>query len=74
MTTYRTDAGMKRRDEEYEFHRVEDIACDLCACQIQRSVDDPSVLWEPGPAWTEACTDRECRCHTWPLIGQRRND
>ena len=34
---------------------------------------DPAIVWEPERAWDEGCRDRECRCHTQALIGQRRD-
>ena len=63
---------VRRRDEEGDFHGLMPSACPLCGCTIQVAEDDPSILWEPGSAWDEGCGDRDCRCHTDPVIGARR--
>ncbi len=63
---------VRRRDEEGDFHRLLPSTCPLCGCTVQVAEDDPSLLWEPGSAWDEECTDRGCRCHVEAVIGARR--
>ncbi len=62
----------KRRDEEGDFHDQIEDTCDGCGCTIFRAADDPEILWEPGNAWMETCSDRDCHCHVDPVIGERR--
>lgn len=62
----------RRRDEESEWHDLVAFDCLDCGCTSYRAADDPDIVWEPGRAWEEDCSDRECHCHTEPLEGQRR--
>ena len=63
----------RRRDDEGDFHELVSDRCSECGCTIYRAKDDPQLVWEPGSAWDEACTDRDCHCHTEALIGLRRS-
>ena len=62
----------RRRDEELDWHDILPVACSDCGCTTFYAKDDPTISWEPGPAWDEGCRDRACHCHTEPLLGQRR--
>ena len=63
----------RRRDEFSDWHDILPAKCSDCDCTIFYAKDDPDILWEPERAWDEGCTDRECHCHTAPLLGQRRS-
>jgi hypothetical protein len=63
----------RRRDEEMELHEVLPAKCESCGCVSFHAKDDPEMLWEPGLAWEETCTGRDCHCHTDPVIGRRRD-
>jgi hypothetical protein len=62
----------RRRDEEGDFHQLERASCASCGCTSFVAKDDPSLLWEPGPAWDDSCRDRTCHCHSQPVIGTRK--
>ena len=62
----------RRRDEDFEWHDLTPVPCDDCDCTLFAASDDPSLIWEPGLAWEEACRDRDCHCHLAPVIGIRR--
>jgi len=64
---------VRRRDEEGDFHDVEAASCPRCGCGSLRAVEDSSLVWEPGMAWDPTCSDRRCRCHVDPVIGERRS-
>jgi hypothetical protein len=72
MTTEETKLPDRRRDEELDWHDILPTACPDCGCVLFYARDDADILWEPGPAWDEGCRDRDCHCHTQPLLGQRR--
>jgi hypothetical protein len=63
----------RRRDEEGDFHELVDGSCSKCGCMQFLARDDNSIVWEPGSAWDETCSDRSCSCHTEPVIGARRD-
>jgi hypothetical protein len=63
---------MRRRDEEGDFHDVLYGICPDCGCRFLYATDDPDVVWEPERSWDPECSDRECHCHTAPIIGVRR--
>lgn len=65
------DVEARRRDEEMELHDVLPAKCKSCGCAYFYAKDDPEMLWEPGRAWEETCTNHDCRCHTNPVIGRR---
>jgi hypothetical protein len=62
----------RRRDEEGDFHELVAANCPKCGCTQFLAKDDPSIVWEPGNAWDDACSDRLCSCHSDPVIGARR--
>jgi hypothetical protein len=63
---------MRRRDEESEWHDLEPAACPHCTCGFFVARDDETIVWDPGRAWDEGCTDRDCHCHLAAVIGARR--
>jgi hypothetical protein len=63
---------LRRRDEEGEWHDLEPTPCPSCGCTVYAATDDPAMVWEPGRAWDEGCTDRSCRCHVDPVVGMVR--
>ena len=63
----------RRRDEEGDFHQLEADSCSSCGCTIYRAVDDRELIWEPGSAWDESCSNRDCHCHMDPVIGLRKS-
>ncbi len=67
-------AGMpaRRRDEESDWHDVASATCERCGCSYLAAEDDPSIVWDPGRAWDESCSHRDCRCHTAPVVGGHR--
>ena len=65
-------ADIRRRDEDGDFHQLDQAACPDCGCTQFVAKDDPTLVWEPGSAWDEACRDRTCHCHEDPVIGNRR--
>lgn len=65
-------APARRRDEEGDWHDLVPEPCPSCGCALHSAADDPSLVWEPGQAWDEACRDRSCRCHVDPVIGMSR--
>jgi hypothetical protein len=65
--------SLRRRDEEGDWHDLEPTQCPLCGCTAYAAKDDPDVLWEPGRAWDEGCSDRSCRCHQDPVLGAVRS-
>jgi hypothetical protein len=62
----------RRRDEEGDFHELVMGSCPTCGCTQFHAKDDPAIVWEPGSAWDDACSDRSCSCHSDPVIGARR--
>jgi hypothetical protein len=62
----------RRRDEESDWHDLVPVQCANCGCTVYEAKDDRAIVWEPGSAWDESCTDRKCSCHTDPVIGMRR--
>jgi len=66
------DLPPRRRDEDSDWHDLVPIPCPTCGCTIYEAKDDPEIVWEPGRAWDESCSDRTCRCHTDPVVGARR--
>ena len=66
------DLPARRRDEDSDWHDLVPGRCANCGCTYFSARDDPEILWEPGRAWDESCTARECSCHTQPVIGARR--
>jgi len=62
----------RRRDEDSDWHDVAPAVCETCGCTYHVAKDDPTLVWDPGQAWDEECTDRECHCHTAPVLGARR--
>ncbi len=67
------DLPVRRRDEESDWHDLLPATCESCGCGYEHAKDDPSIVWEPGAAWTEGCRDRSCHCHVDPVIGARRD-
>jgi len=63
----------RRRDEDSDWHDLVPAQCDACGCTSYVAKDDAEIIWEPGRAWDPACTDRDCTCHTDPVVGARRN-
>jgi hypothetical protein len=64
----------RRRDELSDWHDLESAACPDCGCTYYFAKDEPEIVWEPERAWGEECRDRDCHCHTTPIIGRRRSD
>jgi hypothetical protein len=64
---------IRRRDEESDWHNLTHAACEMCGCTFYLAQDDPEIVWDPGAAWDEGCRDRECACHTAPVVGARRS-
>jgi hypothetical protein len=62
----------RRRDEESDWHDLVADRCPHCGCEFFVAKDDPSIVWDPGRAWEDHCSDRECHCHVAPVIGARR--
>jgi hypothetical protein len=62
----------RRRDQEGDFHRIRPEACPDCACTQFVAEEDPDLVWEPGKAWDATCTNRDCHCHSDPVIGVHR--
>jgi hypothetical protein len=58
-----------RQDTEGKWYVVATAPCDECGCDWDYSVDQPGVLWEPGPDIDEECSDPECLCHVAPIMG-----
>jgi hypothetical protein len=70
-----TGTGIPRRRDYYsDWHDLVPTACANCTCIQFFAKDEPEIMWEPGEAWEEGCTDRTCSCHTAPVIGQTRAD
>jgi hypothetical protein len=67
------DLPVRRRDEDSDWHDLLPRPCEICGCITSYAKDDPEIIWEPGMAWDESCSDRDCRCHTQPVIGTRRD-
>jgi hypothetical protein len=63
---------IRRRDEDSEWHNLLPASCPSCGCTFFFADDDAAMVWEPGRAWDEGCSDRNCRCHTEPVVGMRR--
>jgi hypothetical protein len=63
----------RRRDEESDWHDLVPVACAKCGCTLYEARDDREIVWEPGEAWDETCSDKACTCHTNPVIGARRD-
>jgi hypothetical protein len=68
-----SDLPMRRRDEESDWHNLTPGHCEMCTCTFYFAQDDPDIVWDPGPAWDEGCSDRECACHSAPVVGARRS-
>lgn len=66
------DLPPRRRDWDDDWHDLVQGSCPDCGCTLSVAKDDPSIIWEPGPAWEERCSDRGCHCHVDPVIGARR--
>ena len=66
------DLPARRRDEFSDWHDLLDATCESCGCTYFAAKDDPEIVWEPGPAWSEGCRDLACHCHDAALEGQRR--
>lgn len=64
----------RRRDELSDWHDLVPAKCPDCGCQYFYAKDDPEILWEPERAWDDDCRDRECHCHTDPVIGKKRGE
>ncbi len=62
----------RRRDDLSDWHDMVPTTCADCGCTFFVAKDDPGIIWEPGLAWEEGCRDRECHCHTEPVVGARR--
>ena len=62
----------RRRDEESDWHDLVPANCPHCSCEYFVAKDDGEIVWDPGRAWDEDCTDRDCHCHAEPTIGARR--
>lgn len=62
----------RRRDEESDWHDLVADHCPHCGCGFFKAADDPGLVWDPGAAYDEECSDRECHCHEDPVIGARR--
>jgi hypothetical protein len=62
----------RRRDADSDWHDLRPMPCADCGCTHFVARDDPELIWEPGAAWEETCTDRACHCHLDPVIGIRR--
>ena len=65
-------SDVRRRDEDGDFHQLQPATCQACGCTYYTARDEPSLVWEPGSAWEEACRDAACHCHSQPVIGARR--
>jgi hypothetical protein len=63
----------RRRDEESDWHDLVPANCPHCGCEFFTANDDAQIVWDPGHAWDEDCTDRDCHCHVEPVIGTRRS-
>jgi acyl carrier protein len=63
---------VRRKDEDGDWHDLQAVHCPHCDCTYHQAADDPTIVWDPGKAWDEGCTDRECHCHAEPVIGSRR--
>ena len=62
----------RRRDEESDWHDLDSANCPQCTCEYFVAKDDAEIVWDPGKAWDEGCTDRECHCHAEPVVGAHR--
>lgn len=62
----------RRRDEESEWHDLVRQECPHCGCEFFVAADDPELVWDPGRAWDDGCSDRDCHCHAEPVVGSRR--
>ncbi len=65
---------VRRRDQELDFHDVLPENCPHCGCQFVYAKDDPGIVWDPGRAWAEECSNHDCHCHDEPVIGRRRDE
>jgi hypothetical protein len=63
----------RRRDEESDWHDLVPANCPHCTCEYFVAKDDAEIIWDPGHAWDEDCTDRDCHCHLDPVVGARRS-
>jgi hypothetical protein len=63
----------RRRDDESDWHDLVIEKCPHCGCEFSVAKDDPSIVWDPGRAWEDSCRDRDCHCHTSPVIGKHRS-
>jgi hypothetical protein len=62
----------RRRDDEGEWHDLVPTECPHCGCGFFVAEDDESIVWDPGRAWEDDCADRDCHCHSEPVVGMRR--
>ncbi len=51
---------VRRRDQELDFHDVLPDACPHCGCLFVYAKDDPGIVWDPGRAWAEECSNHDC--------------
>ena len=63
----------RRRDEESDWHDLVGHECPHCGCEFFVAKDNAEIVWDPGRAWDDECRDRECHCHTEPVLGARRS-
>jgi hypothetical protein len=66
------DLPARRRDEFSDWHDLLPGKCGSCGCTFYYAKDDPGIVWDPGRAWDEACSNRSCSCHDQPVIGTQR--
>jgi hypothetical protein len=72
--TEQTSGIPRRRDYYSDWHDLVAASCEKCTCTRFVAKDDPEIIWEPGDAWEEHCTDRSCTCHVAPVLGLRRGE
>lgn len=61
----------RRLDAAGRWHDVASTPCDECGCPWDYSIDEPGLVWEPGPRIEDECSDPECDCHVAPIMGMR---
>jgi len=64
---------VRRRDENSDWHDLLPAKCAACGCTYYYAKDEHAVVWDPGRAWDEDCSDRGCSCHVQPVIGAPRS-
>jgi hypothetical protein len=72
MSSTPGDRPPRRRDEESDWHELIERSCPHCGCAFFVAEDDLEIVWDPGRAWDDDCSDRSCHCHEEPVIGARR--